>query len=118
MAWNIEATDEFQDWFAGLNSDERVSIASKIDVLEEVGPSLGRPYVDTVKGSKFSHMKELRVQHGGKPYRIMFAFDPRQTGILLIGGRKGAKNWYEKMIALADEIYTSYLEELKKEGLT
>jgi hypothetical protein len=100
-----------------LTSAERVSVASKVDMLEEVGPALGRPNVDTVKGSSFPNMKELRVQHAGKPYRVMFAFDPRQTGILLIGGRKGKKKWYEKMIALADSIYASYLGELKKEGL-
>ena len=117
MAWNIEATDEFQQWFGELTRAERVSVASKVDMLEEVGPALGRPNVDTVKGSSFPNMKELRVQHAGKPYRVMFAFDPRQTGILLIGGRKGKKKWYEKMIALADSIYSSYLGELKKEGL-
>jgi hypothetical protein len=86
-------------------------------MLEEVGPSLGRPTVDTVKESRFANMKELRVQHGGKPYRILFAFDPRQTGILLIGGCKGAKNWYGKMIGIADEIYAIYLKELKREEL-
>jgi hypothetical protein len=116
VAWNIEATDEFQSWFASLSSSERVSIARKVDLLEEVGPLLGRPDVDTIKGSRFSNMKELRIQHRGKPYRVLFAFDPRQTGILLIGGRKGPKNWYQTHVALADEIYSNYLQELKKEG--
>lgn len=62
-------------------------------------------------------MKELRVQHAGNPYRIIFAFDPRKTGILLIGGRKSPKKWYEKMIALANGIYARDLEEIKREGL-
>jgi hypothetical protein len=62
-------------------------------------------------------MKELRVQFAGKPYRICFAFDPRQIGILLIGGIKSGKNWTAKMVAAADKIYDAYLAELKKEGL-
>ena len=62
-------------------------------------------------------MKELRVQFAGEPYRICLAFDPRQTGILLIGGTKPGKNWTSKMVATADKIYDRYLAELKKEGL-
>lgn len=72
MAWNIEATDEFQQWFSELTSAERVSVASKVDMLEEVGPALGRPNVDTMKGSNFPNMKELRVQHAGKPGDVRF----------------------------------------------
>jgi hypothetical protein len=117
MEWTIEVTDEFQEWFTGLARAEKIAIARKVDLLGEVGPVLGRPDVDIVKGSRFPNMKELRVRHGGKPYRILFAFDPRQAGILLIGGRKGPKNWYTKMIAWADGIYAQYLQELKKEGL-
>jgi hypothetical protein len=117
MEWSIEVTDEFREWFANLGRAEKIAIARKVDILEEVGPVLGRPDVDTVKGSRFPNMEELRVQYGGQPYRILFAFDPRQTGILLIGGRKGPKSWYTKTIALADSIYARYLEELKKEGL-
>jgi hypothetical protein len=66
---------------------------------------------------KYPNMKELRVQHAGDPLRIMFIFDPRQTGILLIGGVKGGKGWTEKMVARADKIYEQYLREIKKEGL-
>jgi len=82
-----------------------------------LGPALERPDVDSIKGSRFPNMKELRVQHGGKPYRVFFACDPRQTGILLMGGRKGRKGWCQKASALADGIYSRYLAELKKEGL-
>lgn len=117
MAWSIEVTDEFEEWFTGLDRAERISIARKVDLLEEVGPLLGRPDVDTVKGSRFPNLKELRVQRAGKPYRILFAFDPRQTGILLVGGRKGPRHWYERTIALAENIYARYLEELRKERL-
>jgi len=62
-------------------------------------------------------MNELRVQFRGKPYRICFAFDPRQTGILLIGGIKSGKNWTPQLVGTADKIYDAYLAELKKEGL-
>jgi hypothetical protein len=117
VSWSIEATEEFAQWFGSLTPAEQISVAAKVDVLEQLGPSLGRPHVDTLKGSKYPNMKELRVQHGGKPYRVMFAFDPRQTGILLIGGRKGGANWYHKAIRLADRIYANYLKELRKEGL-
>ncbi len=81
MAWDIEATDEFKQWFAGLAEAEQISIGRKVDLLEMLGPVLGRSDVDSIKGSRFPNMKELRVQHGGKPYRVLFAFDPRQTGI-------------------------------------
>ena len=117
MAWDIEFTDEFGEWFRDLDDAEKVSLTASVDLLEELGPALGRPHVDTLKGSRVSNMKELRVQHAGRPYRILFAFDPRQTGILLIGGRKGAKAWYRKTIALAERLYAKYLMELKKEGL-
>jgi hypothetical protein len=117
VAWEIEVTTEFRDWFAGLSARERVAIARKVDVLEERGPDLGRPEVDTLKGSRFPNMKELRIQHGGAPYRVALAFDPRRVAILLIGGRKGPKKWYRKFIATADRLYAEYLEELKKEDL-
>ncbi len=73
---------------------------------------MGRPYVDTVKGSAFTNMKELRVQHDGNPYRILFAFDPQRQAVLLIGGNKrGDKRWYEKSISVADKRFAEYLEE-------
>ncbi len=83
-----------------------------LDVLEEQGALLGRPYVDTIKGSAFTNLKELRVQHDGNPYRILFAFDPQRQAVLLIGGNKGGdKRWYEKNIPTADRRFMEYLEE-------
>jgi hypothetical protein len=118
VAWNIEATDEFQAWWAKLSDAEHEAINIGITVLEEKGPALGRPRVDTLaRDSKHPNMKELRIQFAGRPYRICFAFDPRQTGILLIGGIKSGKNWTPKMVATADKIYDAYLVELKNEGL-
>ena len=65
-----------------------------------------------------SHMRELRVQHGGRPYRVLYAFDPRRMAILLIGGDKtGNDRWYEENVPRADDIYEAYLLELGREGL-
>lgn len=70
-----------------------------------------------INGSKHGHMRELRTQHEGRPYRTLYAFDPRRAAILLIGGDKtGNDRWYETQVPLADELYDEHLEELKKEG--
>jgi hypothetical protein len=117
MAWSIEGTDEFQAWFAGLTPAERISVAEKIALLEEKGPSLGRPHADTLKGSKVPNLKELIIQHAGDPYRVIFVFDPRRTAILLLGGRKADEKWYKTAIPEAERIYKRYLDEITKEGL-
>ena len=79
----------------GLSEAEQEDIDAKVRLLEQRGPALGRPHVDSVKGSKHSNMKELIVQHAGRPYRVLFAFDPRRCAVLLIGGDKtGNKRWW------------------------
>ncbi len=117
MAWTVEATDEFQLWFSRITPAERISVAAKIELLEQRGPSLGRPHADTLKGAKFTNFKELIIQHAGDPYRVIFAFDPRRTAILLLGGRKADNKWYKTAIPEAEKIYERYLEEIKDEGL-
>src|SRR5215469_15858666 len=109
VSWAIEGTDEFQEWFAGLTAPERLSVAAKIDLLEEKGPDLRRPHVGTLRGSRLANLKELIVQHAGDPYRVLFVFDPRQTGILLLGGRKADTKWYKAAIPTAEKIYERYL---------
>ena len=79
MAWEIEFTDEFGRWWNGLSAAEQDSIDQSVGLLEALGPALPRPYADTVKRSKHKNMKELRIQHAGRPYRILFAFDPART---------------------------------------
>jgi hypothetical protein len=109
----VEVSDEFRAWYTGLNTNERASVASCVGMLERFGPELGRPYVDTLKGSKFPNLKELRVQHQGRPYRVLFAFDPRRNAYLILGGDKtGEKNWYVDAIRRADAIYAQYLKEI------
>jgi hypothetical protein len=112
MIWEIIFHREFEEWFFAEDVAVQASIGMVLDILEEQGASLGRPYVDTVKGSAFTNMKELRVQHDGNPYRILFAFDPQRQAVLLIGGNKrGDKRWYEKSISVADRRFAEYLEE-------
>lgn len=116
--WEVEYTDEFGQWWDTLTEDVQESIAHDIGILEAVGPGLGRPQVDTVKGSRHSNMKELRTQHDGEPYRTFFAFDPRRCAILLIGGNKtGDKRFYERLVPRADSLYDEHLAQLKREGL-
>jgi hypothetical protein len=115
--WNIEFTDEFAEWWASLAADQQAAVEAGVRLLEEYGPSLSRPHADTIKGSRHSNMKELRVQRQGRPLRTFFAFDPRRSAILLIGGDKtGDDRFYERMIPLADELYDNYLREIQSEG--
>ena len=87
-------------------------------LLRQSGPSLRFPFSSGIMTSKHSHMRELRVQHGGQPYRVLYAFDPHRTAILLIGGNKaGDDRWYESFVPLADRLYDQYISELKMEGL-
>jgi hypothetical protein len=79
----------------------------------QAGPALGYPQSTGVNGSKFSHMRELRIQHEGRPYRILYAFDPTRTAFLLLGGDKtGDERWYDKMVPKADAIYADHLKSL------
>jgi hypothetical protein len=74
------------------------------------GPKLSRPYADTVKGSKFKNMKELRIQYSGRPIRAFFAFDPeRQAIVLCAGDKSGDKRFYETMIRVADDEFSTHL---------
>jgi hypothetical protein len=87
-------------------------------LLIEQGPQLPFPYSSGINGSKYAHMRELRVQSGGRPLRVFYAFDPRRSAILLIGGDKtGDDRFYERMVPIADQLYDVYIAEIKKEGL-
>jgi hypothetical protein len=113
MEWDVEYTAEFGDWFTGLTDEERDSIVPIVGLLEAEGPSLRFPYSSGINGSKHSHMRELRVQHHGRPYRILYAFDPRRSALLLIGGDKtGNDRWYDEFVPIADRLYDEHLESL------
>lgn len=116
--WDVEFTDEFGRWWGLLDEAEQESIATSVELLRQLGPNLGRPHVDAIKGSRHTNMKKLRTQHRGRPLRTFFAFDPRRCAILLIGGDKtGDNRFYEQMIPLADRLYEEHLETIRKEGL-
>jgi hypothetical protein len=116
VAYEIEYADEFEAWWHSLTAEEQDSVARGVVLLSQVGVNLGRPYADTVYGSEFPNMKELRIQHQGRPYRVLYAFDPRRTAILLIGGDKTGKNrWYEEFVPKADAIYAQHLREIESE---
>ncbi|MEA9392076.1 type II toxin-antitoxin system RelE/ParE family toxin [Acerihabitans sp. TG2] len=114
--WLIETTDRFDRWFSTSNDSNRASILAALIVLREKGPNLSRPYADTVQGSRYSNMKELRVQSRGDPIRAFFAFDPCRTGILLCAGNKvgNEKRFYDVMIPVADQEFTHYLKKVER----
>jgi hypothetical protein len=110
IMWEVEYTDEFGKWWDTLNKTEQIDAAAYVALLEQYGPQLGYPHSSGIKGSRYAHLRELRIQHHGEPYRILYAFDPRRIAILLIGGKKtGNDRWYEKFIAIADQLYNNHL---------
>lgn len=118
MTWDVEYTDTFGQWWDNLNEEEQVSIDTSVWLLETHGPQLDYPHTSQIQNSKHTHMRELRVQHRGRPYRILYAFDPRRCAILLLGGDKtGDMRWYDKYIPIADKLYDAHLFELTQEGL-
>ena len=90
-----------------------MAINAKIILLSEFGPHLGRPYVDTIHGSKYKNLKELRIKHKNTVFRVLFCFDKSRNGWLLIGGNKKGKNevaFYDKLIDLDEKIIEKYPE--------
>jgi hypothetical protein len=113
MRWGTERTDEFNDWWATLTKAEAQKVSVSIEELKDVGPNAGRPLVDTVKGSRYLNMKELRAT---QTIPVFFAFDPRRKAVLLIGGNKAGKTkrFYRQMISKADKIYGAHLRRIEK----
>jgi hypothetical protein len=115
--WEVELTDQATEWLLSLSQADRTAMAGAIDLLEQHGPNLGRPIVDSLKGARHHNMKELRSVGGN--LRALFCFDPRRTATVLLGGDKTDDwvDWYEWNIPLADDLYDEYLDEIRKEGL-
>ena len=115
--WDVITTDRFVEWFEGMDDTDRANIIAGMLLLQEKGSSLPRPYADTIEGSKFSNMKELRIQSKGNPLRVFFAFDPRRQAVLLCAGDKtgNEKRFYKVMIPLADKEYQLHLNRLEAE---
>jgi hypothetical protein len=117
MEWMIIFHEAFRDWLYEQEQEVQDSILVYIGLLKQEGPLLGRPYVDTIQGSRYPNLKELRVQHQGEPWRVLFAFDPIRRAIMLVGGNKtGDKRWYQKNIPIAEKRFETYLKTLEEEN--
>jgi hypothetical protein len=108
----VIATDEFTEWFEGLDEADVDPVAKVVDMLAEEGVTLRFPYSSNIKGSKAA-LRELRIQANGKPVRVFYAFDPERQAVLLIGGDKsGDKRFYDRMVPMAEKIWKQYLKEM------
>jgi hypothetical protein len=115
VAHEVEGTDQFEAFYGNLTADEQARVDKAVGYLEQFGYNLGRPHADTVNESRHANMKELRPS--GCPIRIFFAFDPRRSAILLIGGDKsGNPRFYREMIPIADALYDDHLTEIEEEA--
>jgi len=114
--WEVEFTDQFERWWNDLDEGDQEAIVAAVEFLEERGPALGRPFVDTIKSSRHANMKELIPM--ATNIRVLFAFDPRRTAILLIGGDKTDRwdEWYREKVPVADGLYDEHLRALEEEG--
>ena len=118
MAWEIEYTDEFEQTWNELSEDEQHAIDQRVRLLQDRGPDLGRPYVDVVKRSRHSNMKELIVPEGSSEFRVLFAFDLQRAALLLILGDKSPHDpttpnwnaWYDTMVPIADDLFDKHLD--------
>ncbi len=118
MEWSVEFTDAFGEWWERLTAEEQEDVNASVVLLERFGPLLRYPHSPAVTSSKHPHMRELRIQHRGRPYRVLYAFDPRRCAILLIGGDKtGDQRWYDTYVPVADRLYDSHVDQLRREGI-
>ncbi|MFE5283989.1 type II toxin-antitoxin system RelE/ParE family toxin [Nocardia sp. NPDC056611] len=111
--WDIYVVDEVREWITQLEEPDYRRVVQAVDLLAELGPGLGRPLVDTVVGSSITNLKELR----SGTVRILFAFDPWRSSIMLVAGDKYKRwqSWYRVAIPLAEQRYESYMTQRRKE---
>jgi hypothetical protein len=115
VTWEVEYADEFEVWWNSLSQDEQEEISAKVELLEEHGPALCRPHADVITSSRHSNMKELRGKVNQRHLRVLFAFDPHRTALLLLGGDKtNDPKWYEKFVPIADDLFDRHLEEVRR----
>jgi len=117
MNWIVKFHDKFEAEFDELSAEVQDELLAHALLLEKFGPQLGRPWVDTLKGSKHANMKELRFKSRNGVWRVLFAYDPKRQAILLIAGNKSGMSemrFYKELIKKADERFSNYLADLKK----
>jgi hypothetical protein len=111
VAPDVIVTDDFAERYASLNIGEQDSVTREVSLLQERGPTLSFPLSSGILGSRFAGMRELRIQHAGHPYRVLYAFDPTRQAVLLVGGVKTptGNRWYPEAIRTADRLFEEYL---------
>ena len=117
MKWSVEFHHAFVREFGALADDVQDELAASVAVLRRFGPTLGRPHVDTLNGSRHANMKELRFKADDCVWRVAFAFDPERKAIVLVAGDKSGTSehkFYRKLIARADTRFEAHLARLKK----
>lgn len=120
MIWTVEIGDEFEPEFQGLHEDVRTEILALSRLLQQFGPQLGRPRVDTLNGSRHANMKELRFSAADGEWRVGFAFDTKRKAILLVAGDKSGvsqRDFYRQLITKADQRFDAHLNRLKRKEL-
>lgn len=118
MSWDVEFDPAFDPEFEALPAEVQDELLAHAKLLETFGPTLGRPRVDTLNGSRHANMKELRFDAANGVWRAAFAFDPRRRAIVLVAGDKsgvGERRFYKALIRKADERFDAHLDRLKKE---
>jgi hypothetical protein len=117
VLWAVEIGDEFEPEFDELHENVQTEILALSRLLQQFGPQLGRPRVDTLNGSRHANMKELRFSANDGEWRVAFAFDPKRKAILLVAGDKSGgseKKFYKQLIAKADKRFDAHLSRLKQ----
>ena len=117
MAWQVRFHDAFEVEFEAMDAEVQDELIATAKLLQDYGPKLGRPHADTLNGSQFANMKELRFRAAGGVWRVAFAFDPNREGILLVAGDKSGGSedrFYRRLIAKADERYAEHLAAAKR----
>ena len=112
MPWDVRLLDEIDDWLLGLDDDTYDQVAAAIDLLADEGPTLGRPLVDRITGSRVHNLTELLPgSSGASEVRILFVFDPARRAVLLVAGDKSGNwwRWYDASIPLAEQRYDEWL---------
>ena len=114
-ARRIETTAEFERWRSGLDSERRAHVNGAVNRIARDGPTLGRPHVDVIHGSRLHKLKEARVDRGT---RVLFAFDSNRNPVMLVGGDKTGQwnRWYPRSIHLAERLYLDHERSIGKEA--
>jgi hypothetical protein len=117
MPWVVLFEDEFEQEFLALQQEVQDELMAHAKLLQDYGPQLGRPHVDTLKGSKHANMKEIRFSAADGVWRAAFAFDPRRRAVVLVAGNKAGiseERFYKRLIAKADKRYAAHVQRLSK----